>query len=226
MGVERRDLTHRRDEARSRGEERRAVVGVIDHLKLLIECAAIGQRILDPEGRCAWLGGDFRPELQLRPVERPLVDASAHTDTGTGLAVDEHLDFGRGNIRDFSVQRQVHLRLFADVVDERVPTGMARPFQPAPREPLVEAFQPSQPAARVQVHVLRVHDLAHGRVPAEAQVTHDHAQDAHPARRYERNRQPSVVDGDEIDAVLPARRSVAASGPTRTSPGRCPCLSR
>ena len=77
------------------------------------------------------------------------------------------------------MERQVHLGLFTQVVDEAILAGMAGPFEPAARQPLVESLEPAEAATRFEIDVLRVDDLAHRGIPAQSKFAHRGAQDPH-----------------------------------------------
>ena len=75
------------------------------------------------------------------------------------LRVDDHLDLRGRDVADAPVERQVHLCHFAGVVDEAVLTRMAGPFEPATNHPFVEALEPAEPAAILQVDLARMDNL-------------------------------------------------------------------
>src|SRR5262245_66372306 len=79
---------------------------------------------------------------------------------------------------------------------------MPRPFQPATDHPFVEAFEPAQTAATLQIDELRMDDLFDRRIPAETDVAHLDLRHAHPARRNHDETQASVVDADHVNAFL------------------------
>ena len=66
------------------------------------------------------------------------------------LGIDDDLDLRGRDVADLAVQRQVHRRLLADVVDELILARVPGEFQPAADHPFVEPFEPAQPAAAFQ----------------------------------------------------------------------------
>ena len=108
----------------------------------------------------------------------------------------------RRDVTDLAVQRQVHHRLVADIVDELVLARVPRERQAAAYQPFVETVEPAQAAPVAQVDVAWVDDLLNRRIPAQTHVTQLDIEHAHTAGRDHAKLQPTVVDLDQIDALL------------------------
>jgi hypothetical protein len=79
---------------------------------------------------------------------------------------------------------------------------MAGPLEAAAHQHLVEAVQPAEPAAAVELDVGGVDDLLDRRDPAEGDVATAGAKHVHSPRRDHRDGHPTVVDLDQLDAFL------------------------
>ena len=204
-----------RQQLRALLEDRRAEVGVVEHLEFLPLAASVGHGVVDPEGQPLRQHRELGRQLELRPVEHPLVDDPADRDLVRRLALGDELDLLRGEVRDPAVQRQVHRRLGARVGDVPIGPRLTVPFQPAAAEPLIEPVQPAEPAAALEVDEVRVDDLLDRRIPAEdpGSVV-EHGVDPHAARRDQGDLEPAVIDPEDIDAfLLPPEVSVLPDRP-------------
>src|SRR5271156_3498286 len=86
--------------------------------------------------------------------------------------------------------------------DTLIQTGMADPFITAAYDQFIEAFEPAQAPASVQVDEGRIHLLAHRRIPAQAHFSGYGFEDVHAARRNDRNLHDACIDIDDGDTFL------------------------
>lgn len=162
IGVEGRDLFVGADEFGIGLEQRRAVIGVIDHLEFLIVRAEVVHSIFDAEFVGAGFGGDIGPEFEFRTVEHAFVHATANVNAFGRGGIDKDLNFAGRNVADFAVKREIHFGFVAGVGDEFVFAGMAGEFESATDDEFVETFEPTEPAAALEIDVLRVDDFFDG----------------------------------------------------------------
>ena len=202
VGVERNNLLRGRKQLRSFPKQRPAEVRVVNNLELLVVRAVVREHVADAKRSRARYRADLRPDFEVRPVEGNLVYAAPDADAVRCFPVHRHDYLRRRDVTDLAVQRQVHHRLVADIVDELVLARVPRERQAAAHQPFVETVEPAQAAPVVQVDVAWVDDLLHRRVPAQTHVAHRDIEHAHTAGRDHAKLQPTVVDLDQIDALL------------------------
>ena len=128
--------------------------------------------------------------------------AAPDADAIRCFPVHRHDYLRRRDVTDLAVQRQVHHRLVADIVDEIVLARVPRERQAAAHQPFIETVEPAQAAPIVQVDVAWVDDLLNRRIPAQTHVTQLDIEHAHTAGRDHAKLQPTVVHLDQIDSLL------------------------
>ncbi len=132
------------------------------------------------------------------------MDDATDGDAKRRLALDRDFHFLSRDVGDLAVQRQLHGGLVAHVVDELILAGLTVVFQAAAHEPFAEAIEPAEAAAHLQVHELGMDDLFDRRIPAEAHVAQAGRENAHAARRNDRDLHEPVVDDQQFASFLPA----------------------
>jgi hypothetical protein len=148
-------------------------------------------------------------------VEHAFIDASADADPVGRGGIDHHLHFAGGDVGDASVEGERHFGLVADVVDEFVPAGVAGPFEAAADHPFVEALEPAEAAAVLEVDVGGVDHLLHRGIPAEPDIGAGGVEDSHAAGGDDGEGEGAIVDDDDIDAFLTS----AVEGHLSDAPG-------
>ena len=133
------------------------------------------------------------------------LDVTFDDDLVGGLIAHMHRDVGRGSIGDLAMQteRGVALRAVGLLRLDLERSAVVR--QPATGQKLIEAVKPAQAAVCRQVDKGRVHgSVGDGRAPAQPMTLERSGPDPHPPGGHHREREPAVVDLDQVDAVAPA----------------------
>ncbi|MNC26809.1 hypothetical protein D3C75_749560 [compost metagenome] len=192
--VERGDLLHRGTDPRPLLQDGRPEVAVIDDLVLVLVVRVVGQLVLQGKLRLTWHYAQLGPGDQLAHLEGALVHPAPHVDGVGRLLVHCHADHGRRYVLHPAVQA-----LEAAVV---IHPGVAGPLIAATYQHLVEAIEPAETGAALQIDEGRVDHLLDRGIPTEAHIGPLDLLDPHATGRHQGDLHHPVVDDEQIHPLL------------------------